>query len=145
MASPMSVFKKATPRPKFEPPKDCSGSGTISELVSKAFTTRSLLHFAHWKTGSFATHLATGDLYDQIIESIDELVECYMGRFGQLEGLSTASATVPKDIVKHVKNEMAWMEANKCSICKDVSALESLLDIVSAAYLKTIYKLENLK
>lgn len=148
MASPKEMLKGSIKVVKPTTDRDADdlncGNGTIEDLVAKAFATRNLVHFAHWNTNSYASHMALGDLYEEIIDSIDELVECYQGKFGLLKGLRTGSAVVPTNILAHVQAEADWIDANRCGICKGIDALESLLDIVSSQYLRTIYKLQNL-
>ncbi len=128
-----------------EDEKESTGTGTIKDLIAKVFCTRNLLHFAHWKTTSYAQHQAVGSLYDSIVGQVDKIVEAYQGRFGLLDGLTTPRATVPKDILKHVESESKWLCDNKCNIAQDNAAVENLLDELEGMYLSTIYKLKNLK
>ena len=122
-----------------------AGGGAIKDLISKAFSTRNILHFQHWRTQSYAQHNAVGDLYDDIISTIDNIVECYQGKFGLLTGLSTLGVAEPTDIVSHVKAEAQWISDNSCSIANDDETIENLIQDLLAKYYKTIYKLENLK
>ena len=141
MANPLLVIKlSGIGKDK----KSDSVEGCICELICKAFTTRNLLHFAHWNTKSFASHMALGDLYDQIIEDIDEIVECYQGKFGLITDLYTEKAELPKDIGKHVEEEMNWIEENRQFISKGNSSIENLIDILLGHYQKCVYKLKNL-
>lgn len=117
---------------------------TMKELISRVFNTRNLLHFEHWRTKSFAAHGAVGELYDGIIDEIDNIVEVYQGKHGLLEGLSTTGSAMPDDIIDHVKTEAKWVEDNRSNIAGECPPIENLIDGLSAAYLKTIYKLENL-
>lgn len=124
------------------------GGAAIQQLVSRAFTTRNLLHFSHWLTGSYAGHMALGDLYDQIVEDIDEIVETYQGRFGLLPSFGCESATVTcdvSDMVERVKCEAAWVEKNRDFISGGDSSIGNLVDTLIGHYHKTAYKLENLK
>lgn len=41
------------------------------------------LRFYHWQTGSYARHVAVGNLYDTLSTLIDKFVEVYMGRYGR--------------------------------------------------------------
>lgn len=141
MASPIMVLKISGVKNK----KDKSPDGVISELISKAFTTRNLLHFAHWNTGSFAAHMALGDLYDGIIEDIDDIVETYQGKFGLVKDLHCDAAKLPDDICSHVKAEAEWVEENRTFISKGETSIENLIDNLIGSYHKTVYKLENLK
>jgi len=139
MASPKEVLQKVV---KYSEPH--SSKNVICELISKAFTTRNLLHFAHWNTKSFAQHSALGDLYDAIIDDIDEIVETYQGKYGLVKELYTEATKLPSDICKHVKDEAQWVEDNRMFISQGDTAIENLIDTLVGHYHKTVYKLENL-
>lgn len=38
------------------------------------------IKFWHWQTTTHASHVALGDLYDALVDSIDKVVESYQGR-----------------------------------------------------------------
>jgi hypothetical protein len=142
LANPMQMMKYAG----LEPDRSCKGiDGVICELISKVFTSRSLLHFAHWDSKRYGTHQALGELYDDIIEDLDELVECYQGKFGLVKNLYCEKASLPSDIGKRVKEEATWIEENRQYISRGDSAIESLIDILIAHYYRASYKIENLK
>lgn len=145
MASPKSILQIAITRvsPKDEPEgKEESG---IVELVERVFTTRNLVHFAHWGTSSYAGHMALGELYDAIVDQVDDIVETYQGEFGLLKGLCTEKAEATEDILAVIKEDAAWLKANRTSIAKGSRTIENLLDTLNASYNKIIYKLTNLK
>lgn len=139
MASPKEVFKLVV-----KPDIAKSDKDVIGELIARVFNTRSLIHFAHWHTKSFSQHMALGDLYDSIVEDIDEIVEVYQGKFGLIEDLHTEGATLPKDICKHVKDEADWVENNRMFISKGETSIENLIDTLVGHMHKAVYKLENL-
>jgi hypothetical protein len=116
----------------------------IKELVAKVFSTRNLVHLAHWKTKSYAEHVALGDLYEELIEGIDKLVEAYQGTFGLLDGVELECVKQPPDIVKHISAELIWINNNCTEITKDLAALDNILQELQASYLKALYKLKNL-
>ena len=138
MASPKDMFKGLKIKITVEK------GGDINEMVKKVFTTRNLVHFEHWNTKSFASHLALGDLYDIIVEEVDNLVETYQGEFGLLEGLETDSAKLSGSIIERIQSDADWVKANRSSIAKGSTTIENLLDGVMGAYNKTLYKLKNL-
>ena len=49
------------------------------------------------------------------------------------------------DIAAMLRDEMLWLIENRSKIAKDVPALENLLDEMAAVYMKTLYKLDNLR
>jgi hypothetical protein len=134
MASPKAMLSKTTQ------PADSS----IKELISRAFSTRNLLHFRHLSTPSYAAHNALGSLYDQIIEDIDSIAEAFQGKYGLLSDLSCKAATVPKDIVAHVEEEMNWVEENQNAICNNNSSISNMVDNLVGHYQSALYKLKNL-
>lgn len=118
---------------------------TIKQLIAKVFSSRNAFHFAHWKTKSYAEHIAIGDLYDAIVDKIDEIVEVYQGKYGLLKNVSCPNAVAPANLVAHVKAEAKWIDDNRDTITNDCEAISAIIDELEACYLKAIYKLENLK
>jgi hypothetical protein len=139
MANPKLIIKLALAT------KEDEKESMMAELVEKVFTTRTLLHFAHLSTKSYASHKALGEMYDDIIDKVDEIAEVYMGKFGLLSGLECDAAQVPSDIVKHIKDEAAWVDDNRTFISMGYKPVDNLIDGLLASYSRTTYKLENLK
>jgi hypothetical protein len=135
MANPKDILKKGVAG------QDCS---KMCELVMRAFTTRNLLHFAHLTTKSFAAHKALGELYEGIVEKVDDIAEVYQGQHGILKGLSQPYSGLPDCICEHVKAEAEWMCNNKAAIASGSQPVINMLDDLESMYLKTIYQLENL-
>ena len=142
MANPKLVIQLALSKSKDEP--ESTEECCIKELIERVFTTRNLVHFVHWQKGSLARHLALGELYDGIVDEVDNLVETYIGIFGQIEGLCTEESSIPKDIVATIQADFDWIKANRKAIAKGDSTIENLLDGLTGAYSKVLYKLKNL-
>jgi len=117
---------------------------SMCELIERVFNTRTLLHFAHLSTKSYAAHKALGDMYDAIVDNVDEIAEVYMGKFGLLKDLEVEACKVPSDIIRHIKEEAQWVDENRMFICKGYKPVDNLIDGLLATYSRTIYKLENL-
>jgi hypothetical protein len=116
----------------------------IEQLISRVFYARNLAHFEHWRTKSYAQHKALGKFYGEIIGALDDLVEAHQGLNG-LIGNIPAPADVKSDCLKTLKADAAWIEEHHEDICGGNRAVANLLDNVTAIYLATVYKLENLK
>ena len=116
----------------------------IDVLVARVFSTRNLVHLHHWKTRSYAQHVTLGEFYDTVIDDVDTLVEAYQGMYGKINVPFLPKIDLPNSIVKHLENEVVWIIEKRCEIAQDCPTLENLLDNLSAAYLKVIYKLKNL-
>ena len=115
----------------------------IEELVARTFAARDAAHRAHWKTTSYAQHVALGDFYDTVIERIDEVVECYQGEFG-LIGDFSVELTAVSNISAYLAEEMGWVQESRQAICRGSTSIENLLDGLISAYQRTLYKLNNL-
>lgn len=115
----------------------------IEGLIATTFAARNQAHIEHWNTTSYAEHVALGDFYDSILDLVDNFVECYQGKFGLVGKVKLVPSSQP--LLEMLKEDVVWMEENHEKICRNVSALCNLLDTITELYLKTIYKLENLK
>ena len=115
----------------------------IEQMIGKVFATRNAAHVEHWKTKSYAQHQALGAFYDGVIDLLDKLVEAYQGAAGLIGDVVTDDEK-SEQIIDRLKDEVVWLEQNKASCCKEISALENIVDEMVALYLSTIYKLENL-
>lgn len=119
----------------------------LEQLIERVFATRNAAHLAHWKAtgpGSYARHMALGDFYDGIIDSLDKLVEASQGFFGIVGEVSDAPSQQYADILGRLTVDLAWINTNRDAICQDVSTLENILDGLTDLYATTIYKLRFL-
>ncbi len=116
----------------------------ITELVQRVYTDRVLSHLAHWATQSYAKHMALEGFYTDVIEPLDDLVEDYQAAFGLIDKVSFPKFETEDSCLDCLKDTVKWINNNRKKICKEVTALENILDEISGVYLKAIYKLENL-
>jgi DNA-binding ferritin-like protein len=115
----------------------------IEELVARVFTARNLAHLAHWKTKSYAQHMALGDFYDSIIDQLDALVEAYQGQFGLIGNVSI-KAPAKAEIISFLEDELKWLN-EYCEDCtQENESLENLYQNIVASYQTVLYKLKNL-
>lgn len=118
----------------------------IEELVTRVFQARDLAHRTHWATKSYAQHMALGDFYDNIIDDLDSIVECYQGQFGLIGTATAASSPLKRpDIVEYLHEEFDWINDSRDEICRGSTQLENLVDSLLERYSVTLYKLENLQ
>ena len=116
----------------------------IEELVSHVFALRNAAHLAHWATKSFSEHKALGNLYDDLIDKIDNIVEAYQGYYGLIGEVRIMM--MPKDrMADLVRTELAWIQQNREKIAKKNTMIENLIDDLMQTYSSTHYKLVNLK
>lgn len=115
----------------------------ITELISRVFAARNAAHLAHWSTKSYAQHVATGAFYDSVVDKLDGLVEAYQGNFGLVGKVKPTVAE--GEILEVLKADVVWIAEHREHIASGIEALENIVDDITALYLQTIYKLENLK
>lgn len=119
----------------------------IEKLIGTLFLSREVSHREHLKTSSYAHHIALNEFYDNILDVIDTLVENYQGRHGIIEDIpiltnERSSSNIAKLLEYHM-NMVCKMRYT--AIDKDDAALQSIMDEVERVYLRTIYKLKQLK
>lgn len=117
----------------------------INELIHRVFCARNAAHLAHWRTKSFAQHMALGSFYDDIVDATDKLVEAYMGASGKvIDDIEIPALKPVKNILSYLAEEANWIEEHREEICGGVSALENIVDEITGLYLSTMYKLKQL-
>lgn len=113
----------------------------VEKLIERSFKARNATHARHWTTELYSEHKALGHFYEDLIDLLDKYVEAHQGTFGQME---KAPEQVP-DTTKFLRSELVWLNENRAKIAKGVPALENILDELAALYMKTLFKLENLR
>lgn len=119
----------------------------IKEFLGRVISTQNSVKLAHWSAkgpGSYAKHVALGELYDEITDKLDYFVEVYQGAFGIVDGIEIPESD-NTDIMPRIQREISWIQTNREKIAGEVSALENILDDIVGVYLHKYYKLENLK
>ena len=116
----------------------------IEQLVARVFTTRNLAHLAHWKTTSYAQHMALGTFYEDIIGLADELAEAWMGRNLQKIG-EIPTINVPKGEPLNVFKRLLEVVQDTRDFVSDDTVLSNIIDEIEQLYSSTIYKLKFLK
>ena len=116
----------------------------IEELVSHVFALRNAAHLAHWSTKSYSEHKALGNLYDDLIDKIDNIVEAYQGYYGLIGEVRIMM--MPKThMADLIRTELGWLQQNREKIAKKNTMIENLIDDLMQSYSSTHYKLVNLK
>lgn len=116
----------------------------IEQLIARVFHTRNVSHWSHWRTKSYSEHQALGSFYDDVIDELDSLVEAHQGVF-DLVGQIPAPDSKGADILALLQDDAAWIEEHHDEICGGNHAIANLIDGLTDVYLRTIYKLRNLK
>ena len=115
----------------------------IEQLISKVFAARNAAHLEHWSTGSYSKHKALGEFYVKVIDRLDGLVEAYSGAFGKIEKIALDQGS-SSDCSALLGEQAVWISHHKDEICREIDALENIVDEIVSLYLTTLYKLKEL-
>lgn len=116
----------------------------IEELIAMCFRTRNQAHLMHWKTKSYAEHQALGSFYDDLIDTLDKLVEACQGSKGIIGHVNLACKDESVDIIKCLTDDANWISKHRANVAHGVPAIENIVDELVGIYLSTLYKLKNL-
>lgn len=117
----------------------------IVDFANTMFNVRDQAHFWHWKTKSYAQHMALGAFYEGLVPLVDGLVESWMGKYGwstfpQLPPVRGFSQNSPQEFIAQVA---AYVESVRVSLGQD-SWVQNQIDTIAELVQSTKYKLDNL-
>jgi hypothetical protein len=114
-------------------------------MVAMVLLGRDLAHRAHWKTPSYAAHMALQGFYEGVLPLLDGFVEQYQGRYQELLDVPLADNEFEGEIADVLDQQMAWIEDNRAKICpREESSLHNIIDEIVGIYQSTLYKLRFL-
>lgn len=117
----------------------------IEELAARVFQARDCAHRAHWKTKSYAQHMALATFYEDVIEHIDTLIEAYQGKNGLIGDFNCETHSVaPNKMADYLAEEASWIATHRSEIADECPTMANLVDNLITVYHQTVYKLENL-
>jgi glycerophosphoryl diester phosphodiesterase len=114
----------------------------IEELITRVFSTRNCAHLTHWKTDSYSEHIALGDFYNEIIETLDKYVEVYQGNFDIIGKVKLNDYS--GDVLDCITEDVKWIDKNYENLCHHITSLSNIIDELVGIYLRTLYKLKQL-
>jgi len=119
----------------------------IEKLIGTLFLSREVTHREHLKVGRRASHMILEEFYDDILDVTDKLVEMYQGRHGIIDDIPILTNDRPNsDIVKILEYHLAVIEKLRyTAIDKNDAVLQAVVDEVCMVYLRSLYKLRQLK
>lgn len=79
------------------------GANSGANIVAFLFQLQVSTKMFHWQTRSYAAHVASGDLYDEIVRLTDEIIEEYMGTYGRPRMPSSSGILVPNMTTSSMK------------------------------------------
>jgi hypothetical protein len=134
-----------------ETPEIGNEGSEVTKFFSKLFESREMSHIYHLQVkgdqGSYATHEALGDYYEDIVELLDDTIEIYQGQYGLIDGYDVidTSDTKSKEPLAYFEELAEYIKHSKKCISDEDTHIHSLIDDIIALIYKTIYKLKFLK
>ncbi len=116
----------------------------IEELISRVFAARNVAHIAHWKTQSYAQHMALGTFYEALPGAIDTIVEAFQGAFMLVGNIPIGTFPPNLQILPYLEAEARWINENVEALAQGNEGLENEIQGLLGVYLSAIYKLRNL-
>jgi hypothetical protein len=116
-----------------------------AELVARCFNARTVAHFAHLRTRSYAQHVALNEFYDAIVDAADAFAECHMGIEGQFTGFPAITPKESPDFLDHLTELHTWVAAHRTECADGSTELANLIDEILAVIDRSFYKLKFLK
>jgi hypothetical protein len=103
-----------------------------------------VLKLAHWQTHSFAQHEALGKIYDEVSELGDELVEVYIGKYGNrevVEGSAIGLMNVTHETIPLVADTLMGIFNMACThlISEEDTEIANIADEIRAQINKLKY------
>lgn len=120
-------------------------SKRAGEMVAMVLLGRDLAHRAHWKTNSYAEHVALQAFYESVLSQVDTFVEAFQGQYNELLNVPLADNEFDGEIADVLEQQMAWIQDNAAEIVPgEERSLMNLIDTIIATYQSTLYKLRYL-
>lgn len=112
-----------------------------TELFSKLFNARDVIHIAHLKTTSYAAHKTLNSVYEDLLDFADELTEMYQGEIGARIDFSIPASSYQEPI-QFLKDLNIYLQNIKNMYCDSIiNKIEELQGKIN----QNLYKLTILK
>jgi hypothetical protein len=118
----------------------------MNEFIATLFLTRELAHRYHLSTKSYSQHKALQNFYEDLLDLTDDLTEMTQGAHGLLNIPILTEKSGYKEPLYCIADKLKYVENNRYkAYSKEDTALQNKIDEIVETFLRTIYKLENLK
>ena len=121
----------------------------VSVFFGNLFRLRDQMHLTHLRpvnpgqVGSYAQHVALNSFYDDLLGSIDSLIESYQGKYGLVNISVPASTTM--DPVSALEGLANLLDGGSTYNMFKETWIQNQLDEITTLCYQTIYKLKFLK
>ena len=119
----------------------------IGQFIYTLMSARTQAHVFHLQTPSFAAHKALNEFYDEIVDTIDGLVESYQGKYGIIQGYGNVTLQEYQScdgIILYFTTLVNFLEKSRSMIAQD-SYIQNQIDELVALIYSLLYKLRFLE
>jgi hypothetical protein len=119
----------------------------VGQFISTLMSARTQAHVFHLQTPSFAAHKALNEFYDEIVDTIDGLVESYQGKYGIVQGYGNVALQEYQScdgIILYFTTLVNFLEKSRSMIAQD-SYIQNQIDELVALIYSLLYKLRFLE
>lgn len=113
------------------------------EFISVLLETRDNAHLAHWRTKSYAEHVALDEFYSNLLDLVDRYVEKHQGAYGEIiEEIPQITLKEELMMVPYLMSKLKAIKTYRESV--DRSELQQIIDDIIEVFDGAIYKLKFL-
>lgn len=114
-----------------------------SRFAQQLMLTVTLAHWLHFRTTSYAKHMALGDFYEELQDHADKFIETSITTYGPLDGANYVDINFnTADPIKSLRNFNTLLAEAHGAL--DNPGLINVLEDIMTLTQQTLYKLENL-
>lgn len=120
---------------------------TAGEFVGNllhAVTVAHVLHLKQKGPGSYARHMALGELYEGLSEAVDAYAEAYQGSYGIIEDYPASFDLPGGEPLEWVKGLSRFVQESRATQTDDTE-LQNLIDEIQGLIDAAIYKIAHLE
>ena len=121
--------------------KNSNKNGGGPNIVSYLFRLQMAVKMFHWQTRSYAAHVESGKLFDDIVGKTDEIIEAYMGKYGRPRMATNASVSVPNMTKSAMKDTLRKAIDYIPRAMPPDTYLQNMVDELVASMTKSLYLL----
>jgi hypothetical protein len=115
----------------------------VGNIFGRLLMSAPVVHMLHLQTDSFAKHLALNDLYHDMPDLVDAIIEEFQSEYGIVSSYDTY-VTYNANPVVFVEDLAKYLDKNRGSIASD-SSIQANIDTLVTAINSCLYKIKNLK
>lgn len=118
----------------------------VDKFITSLVLAADVARREHWRTKSYAQHVALGEFYDGITDLTDKFVETYQGRHGVVNNFGIQDSRSATPIIPMLEGLLGDIEEMRYeAVEKTDTPLQNIIDEIVGQFLHTLYKLKNLK